>query len=105
MFWFVAKLQFVNDLIARAVRACRLKWITESFAMTNYIFDNAGAQVGQRFASLQTLHDPWTIRYLEATGIGPGWHCWEVGAGGGSIAAWLGERCGPTGYVLATDIH
>jgi 2-polyprenyl-3-methyl-5-hydroxy-6-metoxy-1,4-benzoquinol methylase len=72
--------------------------------MSNYIFENAAQQAGQRFASLETLYDPWTIRHLETTGIGPGWQCWEIGAGGGSIAAWLGERCGPTGHVLVTDI-
>jgi ubiquinone/menaquinone biosynthesis C-methylase UbiE len=72
--------------------------------MSNYIFENAAPQAGQRFASLETLYDPWTIHHLEATGIGPGWQCWEVGAGGGSIATWLGEHCGPTGHVLVTDI-
>lgn len=73
--------------------------------MSNYIFDNAAPQAGQRFSSLETLYDPWTIRHLEATGIGSGWHCWEIGAGGGSIAAWLAERCGPGSHVLATDIN
>lgn len=72
--------------------------------MSNYIYDNAGLQASQRFSSLETLHDPWTIRHLEATGIGPGWRCWEVGAGGGSIAVWLAERCGSNGQVLVTDI-
>jgi ubiquinone/menaquinone biosynthesis C-methylase UbiE len=78
--------------------------VREEQSMSNYIFDNAAPQAGQRFASLETLYDPWTIRHLEATGIGPGWQCWEVGAGGGSIAAWLAERCGPGGDVLVTDI-
>ena len=72
--------------------------------MSNYIFDNTAPQAGQRFTSLETLYDPWTIRHLEATGVGPGWQCWEVGGGGGSIAVWLAERCGPTGHVLVTDI-
>ena len=72
--------------------------------MSHYIFDNAAPQASQRFASLETLYDPWTIRHLETTGIGPGWQCWEIGAGGGSIARWLAERCGPTGHVLVTDI-
>jgi ubiquinone/menaquinone biosynthesis C-methylase UbiE len=72
--------------------------------MNNYIFDNAAPQAGQRFSSLETLYDPWTIRHLETTGIGPGWKCWEVGAGGGSIAAWLGKRSGKSGHVLVTDI-
>ena len=72
--------------------------------MSSYIFDNAGEPTSQRFTSLETLYDPWTIRHLEATGIGPGWQCWEVGGGGGSIAAWLAERCGKVGHVLVTDI-
>jgi len=72
--------------------------------VSQYVFDNAAPQASQRFASLETIYDPWTIRHLEAVGVGPGWHCWEVGAGGGSIARWLAERCGPTGHVLVTDI-
>jgi 2-polyprenyl-3-methyl-5-hydroxy-6-metoxy-1,4-benzoquinol methylase len=72
--------------------------------MSTYIFENAGQPTSQRFTSLETLYDPWTIRHLVATGIGPGWQCWEVGGGGGSIAAWLAERCGQTGHVLVTDI-
>jgi len=72
--------------------------------MSNYLFDNAAQQASQRFASLETLYDPWTIRHLETTGIGTGWWCWEVGGGGGSIATWLTERCDPSGHVLVTDI-
>lgn len=69
--------------------------------MNTYIFENAGQPSRQRFSSLETLYDPWTIRHLEATGIGPGWQCWEIGGGGGSIAA---GRCGQAGQVLVTDI-
>lgn len=72
--------------------------------MSQYVFDNAAAQTGQRFQSLEALYDPRTVRFLEATGVGPGWRCLEVGAGGGSIAAWLSERVGPSGHVLVTDI-
>jgi hypothetical protein len=36
--------------------------------------------------------------------VGPGWRCLEVGSGGGSIAAWLCDRVGPDGSVLATDL-
>ena len=35
---------------------------------------------------------------------GPGWRCLEAGAGGGSIAAWMADRVGPEGSVLAVDI-
>lgn len=73
--------------------------------MSGYIFDNAAEQpTAQRFASLETLYDPRTVRYLGATGIVPGWHCLEVGGGSGSIATWLADRVGDTGQVLVTDI-
>jgi SAM-dependent methyltransferase len=49
--------------------------------------------------------DPGTIRHLEALGVGQGWSCLEVGGGGGSIAAWLCERVGSSGHVLATDVE
>jgi ubiquinone/menaquinone biosynthesis C-methylase UbiE len=73
--------------------------------MSRYIFDNGAEQpTTQRFASLEALYDPRTIRFLEGTGVGPGWHCMEVGGGSGSIAAWLADRVGVTGRVLVTDI-
>jgi ubiquinone/menaquinone biosynthesis C-methylase UbiE len=72
--------------------------------MSRYIFDNAAQQAAQRFDSLETLYDRRTIGFLEATGVGQGWHCLEVGGGSGSIARWLSDRVGPTGRVLVTDI-
>ncbi|WP_306333927.1 class I SAM-dependent methyltransferase [Streptomyces sp. KL118A] len=50
------------------------------------------------------LFDPTTFGHVERLGIGPGWRCWEVGAGGTSVISWLAKRVGPTGRVLATDI-
>ena len=50
------------------------------------------------------LFDPVTFRHLDAIGVGPGWRCWEVGAGRPEVAAWMAERVGPTGSVVATDI-
>lgn len=73
--------------------------------MSSYIFDNAAERpTAQRFASLEALYDLRTNHFLEATGVGPGWRCLEVGGGSGSIAAWLADRVGDTGHVLVTDI-
>ena len=69
-----------------------------------YVFDNAGVQATTRFAALSAVLDPGTVRHLEDRGVGRGWHCLEVGGGGGSIATWLADRVGPTGHVLVTDI-
>lgn len=72
--------------------------------LTPYLLDNAGEQAGDRFDALSAIFDPGTIRHIEGLGITSGWHCLEVGGGGGSIAKWLTTRIGATGHVLATDI-
>jgi ubiquinone/menaquinone biosynthesis C-methylase UbiE len=73
--------------------------------MNPYIFDNAAeAETAERFASLDALYNFRTFRFLETAGIGPGWHCLEVGGGSGAVAAWMAERVGPSGHVLVTDI-
>ena len=69
-----------------------------------YLFDNAWQVQRQRLAALEAMLDPGTIRHLEARGVGDGWRCLEVGAGGGSIAEWLCQRVGRRGRVVATDL-
>lgn len=72
--------------------------------MSQYIFDNAAPQTAQRFSSLELLFDGWSIQHLEMTGITEGWHCLEVGGGGGSLGGWMAAQVGPSGSVLVTDI-
>lgn len=55
------------------------------------------------FGTLAALFDPGTFRRIEMLGIGPGWRCWEVGAGGATLPRWLAQRSRPGGWVLATD--
>ncbi|GAA4324378.1 hypothetical protein GCM10023086_50760 [Streptomyces venetus] len=69
-----------------------------------YLLDNRQSEAGTRFDALAALFDASTFRHFEAVGIDEGWRCWEVGAGGSSVAAWLHARVGPGGRVLATDI-
>jgi SAM-dependent methyltransferase len=73
-------------------------------AHSDYLLSNSGREAPTRFAALSELFDKATIHRLKKCGVGRGWHCLEVGAGGGSIANWLSHRVGPTGRVLATDI-
>jgi len=56
-----------------------------------------------RLGKLQGLHDEATVRRLGALGVGPGWHCLELGAGAGSVATWMSAQVGPTGTVTAVD--
>ncbi|MDT7802190.1 MAG: hypothetical protein QOI78_5623 [Actinomycetota bacterium] len=69
-----------------------------------YLLANQQAQAGARFAALAALFDASTLRHFETIGVADGWRCWEVGAGGPTIPAWLAERSGPGGRVVATDI-
>ncbi|MDF3148588.1 MULTISPECIES: methyltransferase [unclassified Streptomyces] len=69
-----------------------------------YLLGNRQGEAGERFDAFATLFDPTTFRHLERLGVGPGWLCWEVGAGGTSVVSWLAKKVGPTGRVVATDI-
>lgn len=59
----------------------------------------------EHFATLAALFDPGTFYRVTQLGIGPGWRCWEVGAGGGTVTAWLAGQVGETGRVVATDVE
>lgn len=69
-----------------------------------YLLENRAPQTEGRFAGLSAVFDPGTVVHLEALGVGPGWQCLEIGAGGPSIPRWLAERVGQTGRVVATDL-
>jgi SAM-dependent methyltransferase len=56
----------------------------------------------ERLALLEQLFDPVSQRRRNC--IMPGWRCLEVGAGRGSMAAWLAQQVGADGHVVATDI-
>jgi|SRR5579859_6624689 len=71
---------------------------------SSYVFDQAWQKELERLRSLETLFDPGSQRHLASRGLGPGWHCLEVGCGAGSLALWLADRVGPSGSVLATDL-
>lgn len=72
--------------------------------VSGYLLSNAAAQTGGRFDALALTYDEAGRQALTAAGIRSGLRCWEVGGGGGSIAAWLAEQVGPDGSVLVTDI-
>ncbi len=57
-----------------------------------------------RLEMLAEARDPRTRRILDSIGLSLGWRCWEMGAGGGTVSAWLGKRVGPDGAVWSTDI-
>src|SRR5687767_5144833 len=70
-----------------------------------YLFTHEDKAERERLAAIEAGLDPITIQCLEKIGVGEGWRCLEVGAGAGSIAAWLCRRVGPNGKVVATDLQ
>lgn len=69
-----------------------------------YAFDNNDPEATERHSILSAILDDFTISRLSGLGDLSGRRCLEIGAGGGSIAAWLATRAGP-GRVLATEIN
>jgi SAM-dependent methyltransferase len=69
-----------------------------------YTFDNDSVYAREQHRCLAAMLDGMTTERLLATGVTDGWHCLEVGAGGGSVSLWLAEHVAPTGRVVATDI-
>jgi SAM-dependent methyltransferase len=57
----------------------------------------------RRLLLFERAYDAFTLEHLERTGVAEGWRCLEVGAGAGSIAAWMARRAGP-GNVTATEL-
>lgn len=69
-----------------------------------YIFDDAGdSSELTRLRALEAVFDPETERHLLTTGVWSGRACLEVGAGAGSIAAWMHAQVGSIGRVVAVD--
>lgn len=77
----------------------------ELVSESNYAFGHEWQQERDRLAAIEAWLDPGTVRHLSDSGIEPGWSCLEIGAGGGSIAAWMADQVGPSGHVLATDLQ
>jgi SAM-dependent methyltransferase len=67
------------------------------------IVGNAQGLSERRLELLESAVDPQTFMVLAARGVRPSWRCLELGAGRGSVARWLAERC-PDGQVIATDL-
>ena len=71
---------------------------------SGYVFGNDSVHSRDQHRCLAEMLDPMTTSRLAQIGVTDGWHCLEVGAGGGSVASWLAQRVAPSGRVLATDI-
>ncbi|MGB8132492.1 MAG: methyltransferase domain-containing protein [Candidatus Angelobacter sp.] len=67
------------------------------------VFEHTAETEGERLSLIEEEQDPYTTARIEALGIAEDWHCLEIGAGKGSMAYWLADRC-PRGRIVATDL-
>jgi SAM-dependent methyltransferase len=75
-------------------------------ATDDYFAASAGYDLElERVQCMERVLDPITFPRLERISIGEGWKCLEVAAGAGSVAAWIGDRVGAQGSVLAIDVN
>ncbi len=69
-----------------------------------YLWDNTLDEEKARLDAQAAVWDPYTQRYLDAIGIARGWNVLEVGAGSGTMTAWIADRVAPGGRVVAADV-
>lgn len=72
--------------------------------MAEYVYDQDWKDERERLAGIERLWDAGSRELLDKLGVGEGWRCMEVGAGGGSISEWLADRVGASGQVVAADV-
>ena len=70
----------------------------------DYVLDNSSEMAEAQYSELSALYYAQTIRQVERSGFEERWHCFEIGAGGSSIASWLCQPVGDQGRVLAADL-
>jgi len=73
--------------------------------MAEYVWQHDLRGESDRLRLMSGLLDPSSKFHLLRIGVTTGWHCLEIGAGNGSLSRWLAQRVGPTGHVVASDIH
>ena len=71
---------------------------------SQYLLDNSHQQAGLRLEAISALFDETSFGHMRRLGLGSGWRCWEIGAGGASVPTFLGQAVGASGFVVATDI-
>src|ERR1700754_2749151 len=67
----------------------------------DYLYGGDFAAGRAPLARIEALWDPGSRSLLDELGLGPGWRCLEVGAGGGSLVEWM---VGRGAAVTAVDI-
>jgi SAM-dependent methyltransferase len=76
---------------------------TGTHEASRYALPNDDPQGLLRLLQLADILDDDSTDVLTHQGIAAGWQCLEIGAGAGTITAWMADQVGPTGHVTALD--
>ncbi|WP_045740311.1 class I SAM-dependent methyltransferase [Actinoplanes rectilineatus] len=76
---------------------------TTAAAAGEYTFDSASTEGATQVRLLADILDGHSIAVLEQLDLAPDSTCLDLGAGAGSIAAWLADQGAPQGHVTAVD--
>ena len=57
-----------------------------------YVFGKDAGSEADRLAAVERAFDVQSRNVLLEVGVDAGWSCWEVGAGGPTVASWLARR-------------
>lgn len=68
-----------------------------------YTFDSASEEGARQVQHLGHILDGHSISVLDKLDLPAGSHCLDLGAGAGTISAWLADKVGPGGHVTAID--
>ncbi|MGC5054583.1 class I SAM-dependent methyltransferase [Micromonospora sp. DT48] len=68
------------------------------------MFDNATDEAAHQLRHLGEILDPGTRQTLTEIGLGPGCRVTDIGAGAGTLTAWLADQVAPDGSVTAVDL-
>jgi ubiquinone/menaquinone biosynthesis C-methylase UbiE len=76
--------------------------VTRPAALHDYVF-HGGRDGRERLRVLARVTAPYTGELFDRIGVGPGWHCLDVGCGGGDVTIELARRVRP-GVAIGVDL-
>lgn len=93
-----------SGLTAGAARKPLNSSSREVRSVTEYTLPHGASGEAQRLALMSKLLDEGERARIKGLGLRPGWRCFEVGCGNGSVSEWLAEQVAPDGHAVASDI-
>src|ERR1700738_993488 len=88
-------------LLMKSCQPAYMTHVAERYG--DQIFNHTTETEDERLGALTAELDTVSFQRLRSMSPRPNWRCLELGAGTGTVARWLADRC-PDGTVTATDL-